>query len=70
MPDFDLDSAVKGEFDKLVGQMRAKRLSEEFPSKEEASESPEEEKKEDGEDLGALESMLNDYSDEKTNSGE
>ncbi len=32
MPDFDLNQAVRSQFDGLIGRMRAKRLSEELPA--------------------------------------
>ncbi len=58
--DFDLDGAVKANFDGLVGNMRAKRLRGELPKDEPVEPVAGDADADDG-DQAALESMLGSY---------
>lgn len=55
---FDLDSAVRAQFDDLIGRMRAKRLSEELPPPAESVAPEPTDAPDDSGDQAALESML------------
>lgn len=65
MPKFDLDSAVRGNFDGLIGKMRAKRLSAEMPVDDEKMNDEHEAPGDADGDQAALESMMGSFDNDE-----